>query len=75
MKCPICGETTIILETRNNDNTGTVYRRRICTNSHRFTTLEAVAAVGNKRAPKRPMVAIQKGRPKSAGVPAQKSKG
>ena len=75
MKCPICGKGTLILETRHNETTNTIYRRRTCTTAHRFTTVESVTAVGTKRAPKRPVVAVQAGGPKSAGVPAQAGKG
>ena len=53
MKCPICGKSTIVLETRHNTKTNTNYRRRQCTSGHKHTTLESVAAVGAKRAPKR----------------------
>lgn len=73
MKCPVCGKKTLILETRHDDDTNTVYRRRTCTSGHRSTTLESVAAVGAKRAPKRSLVAVQQSKPASAGVPAQKA--
>ena len=53
MKCPTCGKSTIVLETRYNAKTNTNYRRRQCTSGHKHTTLESVAAVGAKRAPKR----------------------
>jgi len=74
MKCPVCGKKTLILETRHDDITNTVYRRRTCTSGHRSTTVESVAAVGTKRAPKRSVVAVQESGPKGAGVPAQKAK-
>jgi len=73
MKCPVCGKPTVILETRHNAITNTNYRRRECDSpaTHRFTTVESVAAVGAKRAPKRPVVALPTSRRAGAGVPAQ----
>lgn len=39
MKCPRCGAQTDVLETRPWEY-GTTYRRRVCHNNHRFTTVE-----------------------------------
>jgi len=76
MKCPVCGKPTVILETRHNEITNTSYRRRECdsTDTHRFTTVESIAAVGAKRAPKRPVVAVPKSGRDGAGVAAPKAK-
>ena len=74
MKCPVCAEIANVLETRHNDYTNTSYRRRQCSNGHKFTTVESIAAVGAKRAPKRPVVAFPKSRRAGAVVPAQKAK-
>lgn len=74
MKCPVCGRETITLSTRHNENTNTTYRRKQCSVGHRFTSVESVAAVGAKRAPKRPVVAVPKSRRASPGVPAQAGK-
>jgi len=76
MKCPVCGKPSVILETRHNEYTNTSYRRRECdsTDTHRFTTVESIAAVGAKRAPKRPVVAIPKSRRAGAELPAPKAK-
>ena len=47
MKCPYCGSTqTEVVETRDNEELGTIRRRRSCLNcSKRFTTYERVENV------------------------------
>lgn len=40
MNCPYCTEPTRVLSTRTNQ-TGEIYRRRVCPAGHRVTTLES----------------------------------
>lgn len=49
MKCPICNSWTSVLETRQNDEFNTIWRRKQCANLHSFTTIEAPTA---KRTPR-----------------------
>jgi hypothetical protein len=49
MKCPLCSQSTSILDTRMKDSVviagGVVVRKRVCLNKHRFTTEERLAQV------------------------------
>jgi len=55
MKCPECGAWTSVLETRTR-STGVVWRRYVCANEHRFSTLEQVVVIDLMvLAPGRPM--------------------
>lgn len=49
MKCPLCSQSTSILDTRIKDSVviagGVVVRKRVCLNKHRFTTEERLAQV------------------------------
>lgn len=44
MKCPECGAWTSVLETRTRA-AGVVWRRYVCANEHRFSTLEQVVVI------------------------------
>lgn len=48
MKCPVCNAWTFRLETRlTKDNT--IRRRNECANGHRFTTMETVIKIIERR--------------------------
>lgn len=42
MECPHCNELTSVLETRHRRKDGSVVRRRVCPNHHKFSTTELV---------------------------------
>jgi len=49
MKCPLCSQSTSILDTRIKDSVviagGVVVRKRVCLNKHKFTTEERLVQV------------------------------
>jgi transcriptional regulator NrdR family protein len=44
MKCPACGAWVEVLQTKKKDD-NTKYRRYVCGNEHRFTTLETFVKI------------------------------
>lgn len=57
MKCPRCGSASAVLDTRSQGEYGPpgYYRRRECTEGHRFVTVERVETMrptNDKREPK-----------------------
>lgn len=59
MKCPHCGAWTTVKETRINEETNQVWRRKECANLHTFTTIELVPAGNNPRPRDKRMVAVR----------------
>lgn len=45
MRCPVCGASSEVKETRADDASFKTKRRRICANKHLFTTLEVLPAM------------------------------
>jgi transcriptional regulator NrdR family protein len=66
MKCPICGVWTRTLETRTNEDTNEIWRRKECANLHTFITLEQVTAGSTPRPREKRVVAFRSSR--SQGV-------
>lgn len=48
MKCPHCGATSQVFDSRPTVD-GSVHRRRRCENDHRFSTREVLVEVGDQR--------------------------
>lgn len=42
IRCPTCGENTCTIDSRRSTDDTQIRRRRIRTNEHRFTTVEAI---------------------------------
>ena len=59
MKCPVCEQTTYVLETRGDK------RRRECVNQHKFVTQESVVKIGRLSSTKKTA--------KSTKTPSQKT--
>ena len=70
MKCPICGVWIRTLETRVNEDTNEIWRRKECGNLHTFITLEQVAAGSTPRPRDKRMVAVRPSRPKGIELDA-----
>ena len=70
MKCPVCNAWTRTLETRTNEDTNEVWRRKECANLHIFVTTEQVAAGTTPRPANKSVVAIRSGRSKGAELDA-----
>jgi hypothetical protein len=66
MKCPVCNAWTRTLETRTNEDTNEVWRRKECANLHIFVTTEQVTAGTTPRPREKRMVAVRQSR--SEGV-------
>lgn len=65
MKCPICNAWTRTLETRTNDDTNEIWRRKECGNLHIFVTLEQVTAGTTPRPNNKNVVAVRPRRSES----------
>jgi transcriptional regulator NrdR family protein len=70
MKCPICGVWTRTLETRTNEDTNEIWRRKECANLHTFITLEQVTAGTTPRPRSKSVVAVRSSRPKGVELDA-----
>jgi hypothetical protein len=70
MKCPICNAWTRTLETRTNEDTNEIWRRKECANTHTFITLEQVTAGSTPRPNQKRVVAVRSSRPKSVELDA-----
>ena len=70
MKCPICNAWTRTLETRINEDTNEIWRRKECGNLHTFVTLEQVTAGSTPRPRDKRMVAVRQSRPKGVELDA-----
>ena len=70
MKCPICGAWTRTLETRINEDTNEIWRRKECGNLHAFITLEQVTAGTTPRPRGKRMVAVRPSRPEGVELDA-----
>lgn len=70
MKCPICNVWTRTLETRTDEHTNEIWRRKECGNLHTFITLEQVAAGTTPRPRDKRMVAVRPSRPKGVELDA-----
>jgi hypothetical protein len=70
MKCPICNAWTRTLETRTDETTNEIWRRKECANLHTFISLEQVTAGTTPRPNQKRMVAVRPSRPESAELDA-----
>ena len=70
MKCPICGAWTRTLETRTDENTNEIWRRKECANTHTFVSLEQVTAGTTPRPRGKRMVAVRSSRPEGVELDA-----
>jgi hypothetical protein len=70
MKCPICNAWTRTLETRTDEHTNEIWRRKECANLHTFISLEQVAAGTTPRPRNKSVVAVRQSRPESVELDA-----
>jgi hypothetical protein len=70
MKCPICGVWTRTLETRTNEDTNEICRRKECANLHTFISLEQVTAGTTPRPRNKSVVAVRPSRSKGVELDA-----
>lgn len=70
MKCPICGVWTRTLETRTDETTNEIWRRKECGNLHTFVTIEQVTAGATPRPRNKSMVAVRPRRPEGVELDA-----
>jgi hypothetical protein len=70
MKCPICGAWTRTLETRTDETTNEIWRRKECANLHTFVTLEQVTAGTAPRPRDKRVVAVRSSRSKGVELDA-----
>jgi len=70
MKCPICNAWTRTLETRTDESTNEIWRRKECANLHIFVTIEQITAGTTPRPSQKRVVAVRQSRPKSVELDA-----